>query len=190
MLGWSRERERERERESFELVRECAKIVRRKLSRINQNLCVFLQLWLLYWVSRRRYFCNFELEPNSQLLLFNLVGFCVLQRRWVLLGWSFFSCFLVLQLWRSGAWLWNLIVDVLIVLCFFFLGCWWSSWFVFPCVLRMGVGNSKKKKFLWVFLFLFCLLLQSSVWFLFLYFKIFLLGIVNQMSDNLIFLGS
>ncbi len=51
-----RERERERERESFDLVRECAKIVRRKLSRINQNLCVFLQMWLLYSVSRRRYF--------------------------------------------------------------------------------------------------------------------------------------
>lgn len=34
----------ERERESFDLVRECAKIVRRKLSRINQNLCVFLAI--------------------------------------------------------------------------------------------------------------------------------------------------
>jgi hypothetical protein len=45
--------------------------------------------------------------------------------------------------------------------CVFFLGCWWLSWFVFPCVLRMGVGNSKKK-FLWVFLFLFCLLLLYS----------------------------
>jgi hypothetical protein len=44
------------ERERVDLVRECAKIVRRKLSRINQISCVFLQLWLLYWVSRRRYF--------------------------------------------------------------------------------------------------------------------------------------